>query len=195
MGKLESCAYRRIALFGGSYDPIHLGHLAIARAARNALELDLVVFIPCRQSPHKNTPTIASQEQRLKMLDLALAGETWATTDDLEFHLPEPSFSWVTAEAFLERYPGAQLYWLMGADQWMAIDTWDRPSHLSNLVQFIVHDRGHVATPQKGFRANFIHGHHPATATLIREQPGSALARKWLHPDVVRYIREAGIYA
>ena len=80
----------RIALFGGTYDPVHHGHISIARAAKDALNLDLVIFIPCRQSPHKDDSPIASQAQRLAMLDLALADEPWAESSDIEHLLPEP---------------------------------------------------------------------------------------------------------
>lgn len=185
----------RIALFGGTYDPVHLGHLAIARAAKNALNLDLVIFIPCRQSPHKDDSPLASQAQRLAMLDLALADESWAESSDIEHLLPEPSFSWVTAEAMTEIHPDAKLYWLMGADQWSTIETWSRPSYLAELVEFIVHDRGAPPSLITGFQAHHIEGHHPASATEIRAQPATRISDEWLHPDVVHYLQAESIYS
>jgi len=185
----------RVALFGGTYDPVHLGHMAIARAAKDAFNLDLVIFIPCRQSPHKDDSPIASQAQRLAMLDLALADESWAESSDIEHLLPEPSFSWVTAEAMTRLYPKAKLFWLMGADQWATIKSWSRPSYLSELVEFIVHDRNQKLSPVSGFQAHHIEGHHPASATEIREQPTTRISDEWLHPDVVRYLQEESIYS
>jgi len=186
---------QRVALFGGTYDPVHLGHTSIARAAKDTLDLDLVLFIPCRQSPHKDNPAIATQIQRLAMLDLALADESWAERSDIEYLLPDPSFSWVTAEAMKKIYPGATLYWLMGADQWSTIETWDRPSYLAELVEFVVHDRNQPPGLQQGFQAHHIKGHHPASATEIREQPATRISEEWLHPDVVRYLQQESIYS
>ena len=185
----------RIALFGGTYDPVHHGHISIARAAKDALNLDLVIFIPCRQSPHKDDSPIASQAQRLAMLDLALADEPWAESSDIEHLLPEPSFSWVTAEAMTELHPNAKLYWLMGADQWSTIESWSRPSYLAEMVEFIVHDRNQTPSPITGFQAHHIEGHHPASATKIREQNAIRMSDEWLHPDVVRYLQEEAIYS
>jgi len=185
---------RRVALFGGSFDPIHLGHLQVATAAREALDLDLVLFIPCRQSPHKEDGTVASEEDRLEMLRLALAGKDWALVSEIEMLLPPPSYSWITAEAIHEIYPAARLFWLMGADQWSVIQTWARPEHLADLVEFIVHDRGAAPEPQPGFRVHFVRGSHPASATSIRAQMPDSLEFGWLPKKVEQFIRERGLY-
>ena len=95
----------RIALFGGSFDPVHLGHVQIARAARKALDLNLVIFIPCRQSPHKDRGATADESERLEMLELATADLPWAEVSDLETCLPPPSYSWITAETMHEIFP------------------------------------------------------------------------------------------
>lgn len=195
MGRSRPIKPERVALFGGTFDPVHLGHTEIARAARNSLQLDLVVFIPCRQSPHKDAPTVATQEQRLAMLALALAAESWATISDIELRLPQPSFSWLTAEALSQTYPDSNLYWLMGADQWDTIEQWERPSHLSELVEFIVHARDKEPADKNGFSAHHITGQHPASASEIRKQPHARSSEEWLHPDVARYLKEESIYS
>ena len=74
----------RIALFGGSFDPVHLGHIAVCEAAVQALGLDKVILIPCRQSPHKHERTHASEDERLEMLQLASAGLPWAEISEIE---------------------------------------------------------------------------------------------------------------
>ena len=185
---------RRVALFGGTFDPVHLGHLAIARSARLHLGLDQVVFIPCRQSPHKAEPSLAGEEDRVEMLQLALATDPWALVSEVELHLPTPSYSWVTAEAMSEIYPSARLFWLMGSDQWEVIDTWSRPQYLASLVEFVVHDREGKNRSRPGFQAHFIPGSHPASAREIRASAPENLATTWLHPAVSELIRSRHLY-
>ncbi|MFM1558623.1 MAG: nicotinate (nicotinamide) nucleotide adenylyltransferase [Roseibacillus sp.] len=184
----------RIALFGGTFDPVHCGHLRVARNALEALNLDRIIFIPCRQSPHKEDGTLASEDDRLEMLHLALEDHPWAVVSEIEMLLPPPSYSWVTAEAMKEVYPEARLFWLMGSDQWSVIQSWARPDHLADLVEMIVHDRENSHQLQPGFRSHFIHGAHPASATAIRDQTPISLRSDWLEPKVERFIRSHGLY-
>lgn len=185
---------RRVALFGGTFDPVHNGHVEVAANACKEFKLDLVIFIPCRQSPHKENGTLASEDDRLEMLELALTDSPWAAVSEIEMQLPPPSFSWITVEAMREIYPQSRLFWLMGSDQWTVIQSWARPTHLADLVEFIVHDRGEHPDPQPGFRAHFLSGDHPASATEIRSQTPDLLRSDWLHPNVERFIRSHGLY-
>lgn len=185
---------QRIALFGGSFDPVHLGHTHIATAAVEALSLDLVVFIPCRQSPHKNDPAEADEQDRISMLHLATRELPWAEISEIEIVLPSPSYSWVTAETMREIFPAARLFWLMGEDQWRAIDSWAHPELLASLVEFIVHSRRETPTQKPGFRANFIDGDHPASSSEIRNRAPTRLISEWLDPNVERHIRSHGLY-
>ncbi len=158
------------------------------------MNLDRVVFIPCRQSPHKEERALASDDQRIAMLELALADEPWALISEIEMHLPPPSYSWVTAEAMSEIYPSSRLFWIMGSDQWTVIQTWARPSHLANLVEFIIHKRDDEILTQPGFRSHFVQGSHPASAAEIRREAATCLTSKWLHPDVESYIHNHTLY-
>jgi nicotinate-nucleotide adenylyltransferase len=128
----------RIALFGGSFDPPHCGHLAMARAAHERCGLDRVIFIPCRISPLKGRSPAAPGDARLKMLRLAVAEFPWAEISDCELSRPGPSYSWQTVEFFASVYPAATLHWLMGADQWSELDRWARPDFLRRILTFIV---------------------------------------------------------
>ena len=184
----------RIALFGGTFDPVHLGHIAIAEAAVRELELNRVIFIPCRQSPHKSDQSEAGEEERLTMLDLATADLPWAAVSEIETFLPPPSYSWMTAECMQDVFPEARLFWLIGEDQWQVIETWSRPDHLAEMVEFIVHDRGGKPRPKPGFRAHFISGHHPASGTVLRESAPQGLKSEWLHPAVADFIRFNRLY-
>jgi nicotinate-nucleotide adenylyltransferase len=185
---------KRIALFGGSFDPVHLGHIHIAQAAVDALDLDLVLFVPCRQSPHKQDAPVAREEERLEMLDLATREIPWAAVSEVELLLPPPSYSWLTAESMREVFPAARLFWLLGDDQWDAIEAWDRPGHLAQLVEFIVHSRNGTAAEKAGFRAHFIEGRHPASATRIRGADPGKLPAEWLDPEVAGFISSRGLY-
>ena len=186
---------RKIALFGGTFDPVHLGHIHLAELAKNSLELDEVRFLPCRISPHKTDRHPASGEDRAEMLRLATAGLPWAVVDEYELHQPGPSFSFQTAEAMAERFPGARLFWIMGGDQWEALPQWKRPEHLAKCVEFIVFSRGEPLQAREGYRWHFIQGGHPASATGIRHALSSGInSHEWLHPDVSRWIADRQLY-
>jgi nicotinate-nucleotide adenylyltransferase len=186
---------RKIGLFGGTFDPVHRGHIHLAGAARTQLGLDEVRFIPCRISPHKpgSRPTPAAD--RLQMLRLATAGLPWAVVDDRETLREGPSFSYQTAEAMARDFPGCRLFWIMGNDQWKALDTWEQPGRLAACVEFAVFARCGRPMQRAGCELHALDGDHPASATTIRD----AIRRgesdhPWLAPEVGRWIRKHRIY-
>ncbi len=182
---------RRIGLFGGTFDPVHLGHIHLAGLARDALRLDEIRFIPCRISPHKSGGDPASAADRLAMLEIATRGMPWAVVDDSELTRPGPSFSYRTAEEMAGKFPGARLFWIMGGDQWRALPKWERPERLAAAVEFAVLPRGGpVPEPRPGFRLHVIPGGHPASATAIR----AGNAPDFLDPAVAAWISDHGIY-
>jgi len=188
-------APRKIALFGGTFDPVHLGHIRIAQAARDALALDEVRFLPCRISPHKRDAPPTPAADRLAMLRLAISGLPWAVVDDFELRREGPSYSWQTAEAMAAAIPEARLFWIMGGDQWDELPHWAEPQRLAACVEFIVVTRGGHSAPRVGYRMHVVECAHPASATAIRE----ALARgesghPWLDPEVKRWILGHRIY-
>ncbi len=185
---------RRIALFGGTFDPVHEGHLAIARKARAALDLDEVRFLPCHVSPHKTGTISAPPEDRLEMVRLATRGLPWAAVDEHDLRCPQPAYSYRTAEEMSRRFPGARLFWLMGADQWRALPRWKEPERLAELVEFIVSSRDGTPESRPGWRAHFLSGDHPASATAIREALAAGREASWLPPEVAEYIRRRGLY-
>lgn len=189
---------RRLCLFGGSFDPVHLGHTAIAAAAHTQCGLEKVVFIPAWQSPHKtgrNRP--AAPAHRLAMLRLALATLPWAEVDTWEIGREGPSYSWQTAEhAARQAGPDTQLHWLLGADQWASLHTWARPEILSDLLTFIVFPRGpEPIRPRPGFRHEVVDVRHPASSTAVRAAAHAGRPLEDLvAPGVAAYIREHGLY-
>ena len=185
---------KNVCLFGGTFDPIHLGHTHIAAEAVKQLNLDRVIFLPCQQSPHKPDQQHAAGNHRLAMCRLATAEFDWAEVDDYDLTAPPPSYSWRTAEAMKARFPNARLYWLMGTDQWESLPRWDRPEKLTSLVELIVFTRGEAPVPRESIRMHAIQGNHPASATAIRQAPMSEESSRWLHPDVAAYILSHHLY-
>ena len=189
-------ALRKIALFGGTFDPVHRGHIHLAALAKKSLELDEVRFLPCHVSPHKTDRHPASGEDRCEMLRLATADLPWAIVDDFELKRAGPSFSFQTAEAMVERFRDCQLFWIMGGDQWEALSEWKHPERLAQCVEFIVLNRDEkILIPREGYTLHVVNGEHPASASEIRTALShGASEHPWLLPDVARWIEKKGLY-
>lgn len=181
----------KLALFGGTFDPVHLGHIAVAVAARQEEGLDRVLFVPARQSPFKPGVTGATGRQRCAMIELAIRDLPWASLWDGELERPAPSYSWQTVAFFRNALPGTELFWILGADQWSSISSWTRSDYLAQAVTFLVFARGQTgAAPRSGFRMKALPAVHPASSTSIRR--GST---EQLDARVARYVRAQGLYA
>ncbi len=173
----------KICLFGGSYDPIHAGHIHIATAAKQACGLDELIFLPAACSPFKvGRKTLFTDEQRLKLIELAIAELDWAQLSQLDLELPPPSYSWRVVERWLEERPDCELYWLMGLDQWQQLEEWARFDYLVEKLHFIVHHRGDAPEPRAGLRSTFSAGHHPASSSAIRDclQSGNSVPADYI---------------
>ncbi len=177
----------KTCLFGGSFDPVHGGHLLMAAEARRMCGLDRVVFLPAARSPFKvESAAFFSDAQRLELLRLAATGLPWAEVSELDLSLPAPSWSWRVVEAWKELHPADELCWLMGTDQWEQLHRWARYEYLVKQLHFIIYARGEGAAalpqPREGVRATFICGHHPASSSAIREAllRGEALPEGWM---------------
>ena len=131
----------KIALFGGAFDPIHCGHLAVAKHALMALELDEVRFIPCADPVHKPACQ-ASPWQRAAMIALAINGHARLILDTRELERPSPSYAIDTIEQFIHAQGSTHhLYWLLGADALMGFEAWHRWQHIMALVDLVVVNR------------------------------------------------------
>lgn len=182
-----SDAPARAALFGGSFDPVHRGHLAMAAAAREEIRLDRFVFVPAAVSPFK-AGTMASGPQRRAMLEIALreAGYDWAEISDFELARHAPSYSWETAGHYAACFPNTVWYWVLGTDQWAQIERWAEPERLRQTLHFLVFARqGQEVLPRPGWRSTAIPFDHPASSSAIRED--FPAHRDWLLPGVAAY--------
>lgn len=154
----------RIGILGGTLDPIHLGHVETARAARNALELERVVIVPARVPPHRHGEPIASAFHRFAMAALCAADHGWMAVSDDELTAPAPSF---TADT-LERWHASgllpsQIVFITGADAFAEIETWHRFPGVLDLAHFAVVSRPGLSVHLLGdrlpaLRARFVAG-------------------------------------
>lgn len=187
---------RKIALFGGTFDPIHEGHVFIASEAQRLCELDEVIFIPCWQSPHKPGRKAEASHHRIAMVELAITGHSWASVSDFEATRTEASYSWQTARHFSEVFPAAKLYWILGVDQWDVIDTWGRPDVLAELLTFIVFGRnGMIPEQTPPFKSIFLPGTFDVSATELREALAEDRPCNGLNTDVLAYVRKHRLYS
>ena len=128
----------RLGLFGGSFDPVHLGHLLVAQAAREELRISRLVFLPAAQSPFKPDAAPAPPGQRLRLLRLALAGHTDCQIDDQEIRRGGVSYTIDTVRDYAGRFPDAALFYLIGADHVPQLPKWREAGELARLVEFVV---------------------------------------------------------
>ncbi len=139
----------RLGLLGGSFNPVHNGHLAIARQTREALGLDQVLFIPTSQPPHKPKGSLAPAQDRYEMVRLAIASDPTLAISDVEIRRPGKSYSIDTVGQLQQEY-GAQtrLFFLIGLDAFLDFPSWRNPQTLLGLCSFVV-----LSRPGLSFRA------------------------------------------
>ena len=128
---------RAIGLLGGTFNPVHEGHLSIAREALRLFALDAVWFIPCAVPPHKPSHNLAPNEDRLAMLRLAIAGEPRFDALPIEFDRPGKSYTVDTVRALQALHPGDGFVFIIGADTLPELHTWHQPLELLSLVRIV----------------------------------------------------------
>ena len=203
---------KRIGMFGGAFDPPHMAHLVLAQLAVEALELDELHIIPTGQAWHK-ARTLSSPEHRLAMTQLAFQGMPHVVVDDRELQRSGPTFTIDTLEALQLENPGAQLYLVMGADQFVAFQQWHKWQAIAGLAILCVADRA-PSTPSsadndayfeayKDLENRFVRLQMPLMATsatqirqLMANNSGKTLAINTLVTEpVARYISANHLYS
>jgi nicotinate-nucleotide adenylyltransferase len=178
----------KIGLFGGSFDPVHFGHLLVAQAAREELALARVYFILAAQSPFKPGAQPAPAAERLRLLRLALAGDAAAEVDDQEIRRGGVSYSIDTVRQYRKNFPEAELFYLIGADQAGQLSLWREASELARLVEFVIIPRpGEIVPPLAApFRGRALRGFPlGVSSSEIRARCRSGLAIAHLTPPTV----------
>jgi nicotinate-nucleotide adenylyltransferase len=128
----------RIGVFGGTFDPPHVGHLIVAHDAAEALGLDRLLLVLAARPPHKPAERYADPGVRLEMLRAAVEGDPLLEASDLELERPGPSYTVDTLRAIEEGHPDAELHLLVGVDQWRELGSWKEPRELARLATIVV---------------------------------------------------------
>lgn len=197
----------RIGIFGGSFDPPHIGHIAAAKAALDGLGLDRVIMMPAFQPPHKvlsaHTP---GPEHRLRMLRLACRGEQALQVSDLELARGGTSYTYETVEAVRQQYPDSELFLLMGSDMFLNFSNWKYPERIlkqATLAVFYRGDKGEKAKVEAQ-KAAYDQSGHPVclienpvvsiSSTQLRRLLAFGCAGEFLPQGVEGYIQDNGLY-
>jgi nicotinate-nucleotide adenylyltransferase len=193
----------RTLYFGGSFNPIHHGHLICARAVAEGAGYDRVVLVPSRQPPHKQGHTdIAGEADRSAMCQLAVAGDELFSVDDIELHRDSPSYTIDTARE-LRRRGQAQVAWLIGADMANYLPHWHQAAHLLTEVRFVLMARPGWSFDWLNMPPEYRHLENqivPAPlidirSTDIRQRMTAGKPIAYMTTSaVVDYIREHGLY-
>ena len=197
---------RRIGILGGTFDPPHRGHLAIARLALDAAALEQVIFIPAAQPRLKSGAPQASPQQRLAMLQLAVNGAPNFAVSDLELRRPGPTLTVETLRQLHQQTPNAELHFILGLDALAKFDQWVQPQRITQLTRLLAVSRpGHANFDWPAFYARNPHAAgridclpHAAinlSASELRRRLAAGMPVEGLLPSAVEgYIRENGLY-
>lgn len=195
---------RRIAMLGGTFDPVHIGHLVLGETAREELALERVIFVPTGQPWRKSGREIAPAADRLEMLRLAIAGNPAFEVSTLEIDREAPSYSEVTLAALRDANPGAELYFILGQDALADLPNWHDPSAVVSLATLVVAGRGDGASAAEDdpalarLKARIVRLQMPVigvSATDIRARVKEGRSIRYLAPDAVAdYIEGRGLY-
>ena len=169
----------RTGIFGGSFNPIHKGHISLARQLRQKAGLDEVWLMVSPQNPLKASADLLDDEIRMQMARLAVEGEEGIIASDYEIHLPKPSYTWNTLQALNKDYPDREFVLMIGGDNWQLFDKWYHADDIRKNYQIIVY-------PRRGFEGG-IDGLDliDISSTNIRERIKAGKGIKRLVPKAV----------
>lgn len=188
---------KRIGIFGGSFNPIHLGHTALAAYICEQELVDEVWLMVSPQNPLKCDLTLLDENERLTMARLAVTPYPMLRASDFEFTLPRPSYTYHTLQALRKAYPEHEFSLIIGEDNWQCFDRWYRGEDIARETPIIVYPRNEVESKENFSTANFQLSILkdppllPYSSTEIRQLIAEGKeASHMLHPDVAQYIKE-----
>ena len=174
----------RVGLFGGSFNPIHNGHISLALQLKEQAGLDEVWLMVSPQNPLKQSTDLLDDEQRLQMARLAVENVDGIVVSDYEMHLPKPSYTWNTLEALKRDYPNNEFVLMIGGDNWQLFDKWYRADDIKANYEIAVYTR----TPGDV-------GYMDISSTDIRRRIREGRGIRRLVPKAVAdYIKEKRLY-
>ena len=185
----------RIAIFGGTFDPPHFGHLALAEWARVELRLDAVWFVPAGSPPHKRRAAPTAARHRLAMTRLAARGNRAFRVSTLECRRPGPSFTVDTVRAIARTHPGAKLHLLMGADTYATFADWREPGAIARAARLVVALRPGSRRAGGGRVTWLANPGLDVSSSALRARAARGRSLRYLVPDAVaRYIARHRLY-
>jgi nicotinate-nucleotide adenylyltransferase len=186
----------RIGVFGGTFDPPHVGHLLVASDAAEALALDLVLFVPAATQPLKANQQAASPADRLAMVDRLVAGDPRFAVEPMELERGGLSFTVDTLRALRDRYPAgtADLVLLLGADAAAQFSLWRDPDVIRRLAEVVVLRRGEESAAPEGFRAVATRRVDISSSEIRDRVRAGRDIRGFVTDPVAAYIARAGLY-
>ncbi len=199
----------RIGLLGGSFNPPHNGHLAMARAARAACQLDEVWLLVAARPPHKSGKRLGEFDSRFEMARLTARELTYVSASDIEAQLPGISYTYRTLEVLKEKHPGAELFFIMGADTVPELATWKNPHRILELATPVVVPRSAFSPQDVEELRDVLSGEQldalrksylsvepvEVSSTMIRERIRRGEDFEQLVPGTVAgYIRQHNLY-
>lgn len=188
----------KIGIFGGTFDPVHRGHLQLAQNAHAQFSLDKIIFVPAYQPSHKrDIPLLTSPQDRYEMVRLAIEGEPFLELSDCELKRKGVSYTFDTLSEFEKKYSAAAFFLIMGKDAFEGLDTWHRAEELKKKVRFLVAKRqNHEIRAPKSARVEWIQMPLcPISASGIRaaiKQGGNV--DDYVPSKVLQYIRANALY-
>ncbi|TMW73885.1 nicotinate-nucleotide adenylyltransferase [Alteribacter natronophilus] len=188
---------RRIGIFGGTFDPPHLGHALIAETAFHGLSLDEVWWVPNRRPPHKEKKSETTDEERLSMVSLLCSMRPYFRMSTIEFEREGPSYTVETLEHFRSKYPDCRFYFIIGGDSIETLGDWHEIDRILELVSFAGVSRpGYKSRPDREYPVELLEGPvFDVSSTQIRNMIKEKRLNSFLLPDpVISYIKEHGLY-
>lgn len=188
----------KTGIFGGSFNPIHIGHLALANYLCEYQGIHELWFMVSPQNPLKQDQALLDDQQRLKLVEIAIKGYDRFHASDFEFHLPKPSYTIHTLDALKAAYPEREFILLIGADNWQDFHRWKEHERLVAENKLIVYPRPGIIIEPAGLPANVQLIPAPQleiSSTFIRDalKEGKDI-RYFLHPDVYKEIKVNSLY-
>ena len=189
-------AKTRVAVFGGSFDPIHNGHLALAAEVLSRGLAAEVWFMVTPQNPHKQGCTLSDEQLRLRMVQLAIEGKEGVVACDFEFGLPRPSYTLNTLYALDAAFPEKEFSLLIGADNWEKFDCWYKGDEILSRYAVIVYPRGDEARPQLPEGVHWLPAKlYDVSSTMVRASVSAGEDVTTMVPfAVAEFIKEKGLY-
>lgn len=205
MKSLESC--KRIGILGGTFNPIHMGHLFMAEYAREAVSLDMVIFIPTGVPYMKQSKEVLSGEIRMDMLNLSIRDNEFFVSSDMEIKRKGNTYTYETLESLKQEYPHAEFFFMVGADCLFSIENWREPKKIFENCTLVAANRNHassIALEQKKleleqkFGAKVILLDFPTVDISSTEIRKNIVAEKsiryMVHDEVLKYIQDMQLY-